>query len=88
MKTPEKVRRLTAYEECCGYLSDLVENDSILIALIGKVHLALPMSLEHSLWPLIGQKISILCTDVPDKQYLFRVLAEEPNRENEVFEER
>jgi hypothetical protein len=77
MKTPEKVRRLISYEECCGYLSDLVENDSILIALIGKVHLALPMSLEHSLRPLIGQRIAILKTDLPEKEYIFRILTEE-----------
>ena len=88
MITREKVRRLIAYEEGCGYLHDLVEQDNILVALIGKVQLALPMTLEQCLRPLIGKRISILRTDIPEKQYLYRIIAEELNRENEAVGER
>ena len=78
--TSTEARRLTAYEEVVGDLLELVEKDGILVALIGKVHLALPANLEQSLRHLIGQKIAILRTDLPQKEFLFRVLKEEPNR--------
>ena len=83
MITPEKIRRLMDYEEAAGHLLELAVLDGILIAHVGKVHLALPTSLEQSLRPLIGQRIAIIRTDLPQKEYLFRVLTEEPkNGEN------
>jgi hypothetical protein len=85
---PFKIYRLAYFEEAVGILHEIMEQDGAIIALIGKIRLALPQELEQSLRPLIGQKISILRTDIPDKQYLFRVLAEEPNQENEAVGER
>jgi hypothetical protein len=73
----KEFRRLVPYEECAGYLKELSEHDGALVAHIGKIHLALPPELEQSLRPLIGQMITILRTDIPDKPYLFRVLAGE-----------
>ena len=77
--------RLAYFEEAVGILHEIMEQDGAIITLIGKIRLALPQELELSLRPLIGQKVAILHTDIPQKQYLFRVLAEEPNRENEAF---
>ena len=75
-----KLYRLDYFEEDVGPLHKLTEKDGILIALIGKVHLALPATLEKSLRPLIGQRIAVLRTDLPHKEYLFRVLTEEPEQ--------
>ena len=77
MIAPEKIRRLRDYEEAAGHLLKLVVKNGILIAHVGKVHLALPTSLEQSLRPIIGQKITILRTDLPQEEFLFRVLSEE-----------
>lgn len=72
-----KIRRASLFEEFAGLLKELFEYDEALIALIGKTHLCLPIEMKHDLQPLIGQRISILRTDIPDKTYLFRVLSEE-----------
>jgi len=77
MITLSEPRRLSAYEEGVGDLRELINQDGILIALIGKVHLALPANMEHSLRPLVGQKVAILRTDLPHREYIFRVLSQE-----------
>ena len=79
MTTSKEFRRLAPFEECVGPLRELFELDGALIAHIGKIHLALPQELERSLQPFIGKRMAILHTDIPNKPYLFRVLAEEPN---------
>jgi hypothetical protein len=76
---PSKIYRLASFEEAAGILHGLTEEEGILIVQIDKIHIALPQELEQSLRPLIGQRMAILHTDLPDKTYLFRVLAEEPN---------
>jgi len=73
MTSFREMLRLSLYEECLGPLGSLTCRDGTLIASIGKIQLALPAELEKSLRPLIGQKVAILRTDIPDKQYLFRV---------------
>jgi hypothetical protein len=77
MISSKEIRRLAPFEECAGSLKELFEQDGVLIALIGKIHLYLPIDLEHSLRPLIGQRIAILHTDIAAKQYLFRLLDQE-----------
>lgn len=69
--------RLSLYEECLGPLGSLTCRDGTLIASIGEIQLALPAELEQSFRPLIGQRIAILRTDIPGKQYLFRVIPKE-----------
>jgi len=71
--------RPSFFEETAGTLYEIVEQDGILNARIGKVRLALPATLEENLLPLIGQRIAILRTDLPQREYLFRILTEEPN---------
>ena len=72
-----KMYRLDYFEEIVGVLHEIMDQDDTLIAIIGKIHLVLPSELGQSLRPLIGQKVAILRTDIPDKQYLFRVIPEE-----------
>ena len=71
---PPKLYRLACFEEVAGVLHELTENEEIIVAHIGKIHLALPLDMEEHLRPLIGQRISILHTDIPEKKYLYRVL--------------
>ena len=77
MKDSTKVYCLSYFEEGAGILHEIVEQDGMLVALISEIHLALPSEMEQSLRPLIGQRLSILRTCIPDKPYLFRVLAQE-----------
>lgn len=75
---PSKMYRLDYFEEIVGVLHEIMDQDDTLIAIIGKIHLVLPSELGQILRPLIGQKVAILRTDIPDKQYLFRVLDQAP----------
>jgi hypothetical protein len=74
---PSKMYRLACFEEAAGILHEIMEQDNTLVAHIGKIFLALPLDLEQSLRPLIGQRIAILRTDILDRPYLFRVIAQE-----------
>ena len=75
---PSEIYRLGYFEEATGILHELAENDGIIVAHIGKIHLALPLEMEESLRQLISQRITILRTDIPEKSYLFRLLDQEP----------
>ena len=75
MTSFREMLRLSLYEECLGPLGSLTCRDGTLIASIGKIQLALPAELEQSLRPLIGRRVAILRTDIPGKQYLFRVIS-------------
>ena len=78
---PPKLYRLGCFEEMAGVLHELTENEGIVVAHIGKIHLTLPLDMEVSLRPLVGQRISILKTNIPNKTYLFRVLSGESANE-------
>jgi hypothetical protein len=65
---------LSIYGEVLGPLGSLTCQDGTLIASIGEIQLALPAELEQNLRSLVGQKIAILRTDIPGKEYLFRVI--------------
>ncbi len=75
--TPLKLYRLTYFEEVAGILHSLTENEGILVAHLGKLRLALPLDMEKHLRPLIGQRTTIIHTDLPEKEYLYRVLSQE-----------
>jgi hypothetical protein len=72
-----EVYRLASFEEVVGNLHDLRIEDDFLIAYISFIRIALPFEMETILRPHLGQKISILKTDIPNKSYLFRVLQEQ-----------
>ena len=71
------VYRLSPWEEGAGIVHQIIKKDDILVARIGKTHFALPLDMEESLRALIGQRITILHTNIPDNLYLFRVLAKD-----------
>ena len=72
-----KLYHLACFEEAVGILHQLIEEDDILIAIVGKIHLALPLNMKESLRPLIGMRTAILHTDITGKPFLFRVFAQE-----------
>jgi hypothetical protein len=75
--------RQEIWEEVAGILTSFLKNCGVLDVNIGKITLILPCELEDTLEPLVGQRISILRTDIPGK-YLFRVIPEEtPDQEME-----
>jgi hypothetical protein len=67
------------YDEAVGVLTELIKDQGFLIARISKVTLALPPwpELEDKLRPLIGKRIGVLRTDIPQKEYLVRIFPEE-----------
>jgi hypothetical protein len=73
---PSKTHRLAYFEEAAGILHEIMEQDDALIALIDQNRFTISLDLGQSLRPLIGQRITILRTDIQDKPYLFRVLAQ------------
>lgn len=71
-----ELSRLGFYEEAVGILHELSEEEGILIARISKIALALPSEMADKLRQLLGRRIGILRTDIPQKEYLVRVLDE------------
>jgi hypothetical protein len=72
-----KARRLSHYEECSGIFTDIAIKEIGLIARVGNMNLILPLEIETDLRPFLGKRIAILRTDIPDKQYIIRMLVED-----------
>jgi hypothetical protein len=70
--------RLSHWEELLGLLThvDVVACN----ATIGKYNVFLPMDLLTALKPHLGKRVAILRSDndIPNKQYLFRILKQDP----------
>ena len=71
-----RLRRLGTFEEAVGVLHELADDEGLLIARISKIVLVLPAELKEKLQPLLGHRIGILRTDIPQKEYLVRALNE------------
>jgi hypothetical protein len=71
-----KLSRLGFFEEAVGVLHEIVEDEGMLIARISKIVFAFPLEMEDRLMPFLGQRIGILRTDIPHKEYLVRALDE------------
>ena len=69
-----KIVRLKHYMEVVGPFVELVEQDGVLLAEIAQHVVVLPVELKDALMPHLGHKIAILRTDIPGKEFLFRVL--------------
>ncbi|MDD3564041.1 MAG: hypothetical protein WCY97_05240 [Methanothrix sp.] len=67
-----EVRHLQPWQEVVGILTELDDEETILLVKIGKIALALPIDMADVLRPHIDQRIAILRTDDPTKPYLFR----------------
>jgi hypothetical protein len=69
-----ELHHLFCYEEVAGVLQELCSKDDLIIAQIGRFRLALPSNFEYCLRQHLGQRISILRTDIPEEPFLLRVL--------------
>lgn len=80
----KRICRLGLFEEAVGTLNELVEDEGVFIARISEVILALPHEIEDRLRPLLGQRIGILHTDIPGKEYLVRDFPEEVGKSEKI----
>lgn len=71
-----KFIRLAPYMEVIGLFTGLEEQNGMLLAEIARHIVVLPIELKDALTPHLGHRIAILHTDIPGKEYLFRVLPE------------
>jgi hypothetical protein len=69
-----KITMMVPYMEVVGPFSQLQEQDGVLLAEIAGHIVLLPDELKDALTPHIGSRIAILRTDIPGKEYVFRVL--------------
>jgi hypothetical protein len=67
-----EVLRLNPYEKAVGELKGFKEAAGTIFAVVGNIVLALPLELKEALSPLVGRRIGILRTDIPNKLYLVR----------------
>ena len=69
------ILRLHPWEEATGKLESIVEENGSSVALVGKIRIAIPFDFKQQLLPYLGSTISMLRTeDIPECEYLFRVL--------------
>ncbi len=71
-----KLTTFVPWMEVIGRLIRLEEQKGVLLAEIANHDVVLPLELKDPLTPHMGQRIALLRTDIPGKQYLFRVLPE------------
>ncbi len=67
---------LKHWVEVVGPLYHLEVREDTLLADIGTHTVAFPAELKEALHSQLGMRIAILRTDIPGKEYLFRVLPE------------
>lgn len=73
----DQIRILEPYSEVVGTLNESSFHEGVLIATVGRISITLPSDLADRIRSLIGQRVAILRTDIPNKQYLCRNLEEE-----------
>jgi hypothetical protein len=79
-----KARILEPYEEIVGTLEALEYIDGLLIASFRSTKIFIPTDMDDRIRPSVGQKVAILRTDIPSKQYLFRLLDQELHSKREA----
>ena len=65
---------LVPYEQVTGRFIRLEERDDILLAEIGKHLVVFPHEMKETISPHLGNRISVLRSDIPGKEYLIRVI--------------
>jgi hypothetical protein len=71
-----KATRLEPSMEAIGPFIELEERDGILLAEIANCIVVIPLKLKEVLTPYLGCRIAILRTDIPGKEYLYRIIPE------------
>lgn len=70
----QKIVVLNRYEEAVGPLHHLDENDELLTARIADNIVSLPSEMKSELSRLLGCRVAIIRTDIPQKEYILRIL--------------
>ena len=73
----DRVTQLDNFEDVIGVLEELIEDQGITLASVGKKSITIPWYLKGILTLLIGRRISILKTGIREKQYLVLIRDEE-----------
>ena len=68
---------LSPWMETVGHLKEIKTMDDRVMASIGPVQVLLPEDIGEKLKGHIGQRIAILKTDLPNKEYLVRTLTDQ-----------
>lgn len=76
-----EVRRLGVWEEGVSVLTDLEVKEGVLFAGLNKFVLILPIKMEEKMLTYVGKRVALLHTDVPGREYLFRVVPDQENSE-------
>lgn len=71
---PMKIHILKPYEEVVGKLNKVSLSEGSLIAQVGRISIVLPPNMDSQVRPHVGQKISILRTDLPEREFLVRTI--------------
>ena len=79
----KEVYRQCPFEEIAGILQRLSKNNEVLLAKLGNATIALPLEMESTLRPLMGQRLAILRTDIPGREYLVHICEEIENHDME-----
>ncbi len=61
-------------EEAVGVLTELVDEEDVLLVKIGRITLALPIDMADTLRPHVGQRTAILRVDDRARPYRFRIV--------------
>ncbi|MGB5099225.1 MAG: hypothetical protein WBN94_01320 [Methanothrix sp.] len=69
MKT-QTIARCAPWEEFCGVVHDIQENEGFVALGIGQRRLALPIDVGNMLRPYVGRRISLLRTDLEDESFI------------------
>ncbi len=72
----KKRQKLGAFEKAIGTLVGIAQVDGFLIAKISRFEIVLPSEQEEKLFSFVGKQIAILRTDIPGKEYLYRIIPE------------
>lgn len=69
-----KLYRLDYFEEATGTVHKVCKDDGKIVLRIGNLSVVLPAAMEDEMRANIGTRISVLHTDIPQKEYLVRVI--------------
>lgn len=77
----QKILRLAPWEEACGVLQHVIDDEPLTFLDFGKFRVQLSSteiaSIREQLKKMIGRRISILKTDIHDEPILMRIVEDE-----------
>lgn len=78
MKTQPEMKCLKLWEEAYGFPTELTAEQGFVSVNMGENILVFPPEMEEVLSHFLGTRIGIIRTDLPDEEYIIRVIDEAP----------